>query len=75
MEGLSRVRNRVQRLLEGMSSLSARRLAVVTSGFPRLSETFALNELLALEARGMLAGIFATKRGDDGGRDQPGVEG
>ena len=54
--------------------MSARRLAVVTSGFPRLSETFALNELLALEARGMLAGIFATKRGDDGGRDQPGVE-
>ena len=39
------------------------RLAVVTSGFPRLSETFALNELLALQRRGLLAGIFATKPG------------
>lgn len=40
------------------------RLAVVTSGFPRISETFALNELVALHARGMLAGVFATKDGD-----------
>ena len=40
------------------------RLAVVTSGFPRLSETFALNELLALRRRGMLAAVFATKPGD-----------
>ncbi len=40
------------------------RLAVVTSGFPRLSETFALNELLALRQTGMLAGVFATKPGD-----------
>ncbi len=39
-------------------------LAVVTSGFPRVSETFALNELVAMQARGMLAGIFATKAGD-----------
>jgi glycosyltransferase involved in cell wall biosynthesis len=40
------------------------RVAVVTSGFPRLSETFALNELLALRQRGMLAGVFATKPGN-----------
>jgi len=39
---------------------------VVTSGFPRRSETFLLNELLALEARGALMAIFATKRGEDG---------
>ncbi|HSV06303.1 MAG TPA: glycosyltransferase [Candidatus Binatus sp.] len=39
---------------------------VVTSGFPRRSETFLLNELLALEARGALTAIFATKRGEDG---------
>ena len=39
-------------------------VAVVVSGFPRISETFALNELLALEERGMLAAIFATKGGD-----------
>ena len=39
-------------------------IAVVVSGFPRRSETFALNELLALEERGALAAIFATKTGD-----------
>jgi glycosyltransferase involved in cell wall biosynthesis len=44
------------------------RIAVVVSGWPRLSETFALNELLALHRAGMLAGIFATKRGDPSGR-------
>lgn len=41
-----------------------RAIAVVVSGFPRFSETFILNELLALDARGALAGIFATKPGD-----------
>jgi glycosyltransferase involved in cell wall biosynthesis len=41
-------------------------IALVTSGFPRRSETFLLNELLALEARGALTAIFATKRGEDG---------
>jgi glycosyltransferase involved in cell wall biosynthesis len=39
-------------------------IALVLSGFPRRSETFALNELLALEAHGLLAAIFATKPGD-----------
>jgi len=49
------------------------RLAVVTSGFPRLSETFLLHELVALDAAGMLAAVFATKPGD--GTDvQPGAE-
>ena len=42
------------------------RIAVVVSGFPRMSETFAVNELLALEDRGMLARLFATKPGEDG---------
>src|SRR6184192_2207999 len=41
-------------------------IAVVTSGFPRRSETFLLNELLALDARGTLAAVFATKAGDGG---------
>jgi glycosyltransferase involved in cell wall biosynthesis len=41
------------------------KLAVVTSGFPRRSETFVLNELLALDAHGLLGPIFATKPGDD----------
>jgi glycosyltransferase involved in cell wall biosynthesis len=49
------------------------RIAIVTSGFPRRSETFALGEMLALEERGMLAAIFATKPGD-GSALQPGCE-
>ena len=40
------------------------RIAVVVSGFPRLSETFAGNELLALAERDALVAIFATKPGD-----------
>jgi len=47
---------------------STTRIAVVVSGWPRLSESFALNELLALKQAGMLAGVFATKRGDIDGR-------
>jgi len=48
-------------------------LAAITSGFPRRSETFVLNELLALESRGLLGPIFATKPGDASGL-QPGAE-
>lgn len=48
-------------------------IAVVTSGFPRRSETFVLNELLALDARGALGAVFATKPGD-GSPLQPGAE-
>ncbi|MFN8058316.1 MAG: glycosyltransferase family 4 protein [Vicinamibacterales bacterium] len=39
-------------------------IVVVMSGFPRRSETFALGELLALERRGLLASVVATKAGD-----------
>ena len=47
------------------SSTSDRpQVAVVVSGWPRVSETFALNELLALDRAGLLAGTFATKPGD-----------
>jgi glycosyltransferase involved in cell wall biosynthesis len=49
------------------------RIVVVTSGFPRRSETFALGEMLALDKRGALAAIFATKPGDGSGL-QPGCE-
>ena len=48
-------------------------LAVITSGFPPRSETFALNELLALDAIGDLTAVFATKPGD-GSRLQLGAE-
>lgn len=51
-----------------------RRLAVVVSGFPRRSETFAVHELSALQRMGMLAGIYALKPGDDAS-PQPGVAG
>jgi glycosyltransferase involved in cell wall biosynthesis len=40
------------------------KIAMVLSGFPRRSETFALNEVWALERRGALAAIFATKVGE-----------
>jgi glycosyltransferase involved in cell wall biosynthesis len=53
--------------------VSARRIAVVMSGFPRRSETFALGELLALEERGLLDSVFATKPGE-AGLTQPGCE-
>jgi glycosyltransferase involved in cell wall biosynthesis len=49
------------------------RVAVITSGFPRLSETFALHELLTLHRAGVLHRIFATKPGD-GRAPHPGVE-
>ncbi|NUR08725.1 MAG: hypothetical protein HOQ45_17180, partial [Nocardioidaceae bacterium] len=48
------------------------RLAVVMSGFPRTSETFAVGELVALARAGMLARVYATKPGD-GAVPQPGV--
>jgi glycosyltransferase involved in cell wall biosynthesis len=48
-------------------------IVVITSGFPRLSETFALNDLLELERAGAVRAIFATKPGD-GGPPQPGAE-
>ncbi len=40
------------------------RIAVIVSGWPRVSETFALNELIALRRRGLLLAIYATKLGD-----------
>jgi glycosyltransferase involved in cell wall biosynthesis len=49
------------------------RLAVVMSGFPRTSETFAVAELVALSRAGMLARLYATKAGD-GAAPQPGVD-
>jgi glycosyltransferase involved in cell wall biosynthesis len=53
--------------------MTHQQIAVVVSGFPRRSETFALNELGALVDRGLLAGIYATKPGD-GTQLQPGCE-
>jgi glycosyltransferase involved in cell wall biosynthesis len=49
------------------------KLVMLMSGFPRRSETFALNELLALDRAGCLEAVFATKPGEPGVR-QPGAE-
>jgi glycosyltransferase involved in cell wall biosynthesis len=49
------------------------KLVMLVSGFPRRSETFALNELLALDRAGCLEAVFATKPGEDG-PPQPGAE-
>ncbi|HKE57141.1 MAG TPA: glycosyltransferase [Pyrinomonadaceae bacterium] len=53
--------------------MSLIKLVVIMSGFPRRSETFAVNELLALARRDMLAAIIPTKPGDYDDL-QPGVE-
>jgi glycosyltransferase involved in cell wall biosynthesis len=53
--------------------MSRGRIVMITSGFPRRSETFALNELRALDAQGLLAAVFATKPGD-GATPHPGSE-
>ena len=58
-----------------MSSTCERpRIAVVVSGWPRLSEVFALNELRALRRAGMLAAVFATKAGETGLRQPASAE-
>ncbi|MBA3252150.1 MAG: glycosyltransferase family 4 protein [Geodermatophilaceae bacterium] len=48
------------------SSSDGARVAVVLSGWPRLSEVFALNELTALHEAGMLATALALKNGESG---------
>ena len=59
--------------MSNTSDRPAPRIAVVVSGWPRLSESFALNELLAMRRAGMLAAVFATKRADSTDR-HPAVE-
>jgi glycosyltransferase involved in cell wall biosynthesis len=51
-----------------MSSTSSDRprVAVILSGWPRVSESFALNEVLALHRAGLLAAVLALKTGDGG---------
>lgn len=48
------------------SSSDPVRVAVVLSGWPRVSESFALNEVIALHRAGMLAAVLALKSGDGG---------
>lgn len=44
------------------------RVAVILSGWPRVSEVFALNEIVALHRAGMLAAVLALKPGEHGPR-------
>ncbi|MEM0944683.1 MAG: glycosyltransferase family 4 protein [Pseudomonadota bacterium] len=46
-------------------------LAVVVKGYPRLSETFIAQELLALERRGIAFDIWSLRHPYDGGRTHP----
>src|SRR5262245_25538310 len=48
------------------------RVAYVLKKYPRLSETFILNEILELERQGVEITIFSLRRPDDG-RFHPGV--
>jgi colanic acid/amylovoran biosynthesis glycosyltransferase len=47
------------------------RLAVIVKGYPRLSETFIAQELLALEERGHRFDIWSLRAPYDGGRTHP----
>jgi glycosyltransferase involved in cell wall biosynthesis len=49
-------------------SAPAPRIGYVLKMFPRLSETFILNEILELERQGMSLRVFSLKRPDPGGR-------
>ncbi|WP_426315761.1 glycosyltransferase family 4 protein [Methylobacterium fujisawaense] len=48
--------------------MSAKRVAVVLKGYPRLSETFIAQELLALERRGLSLEIWSLRRPTDRAR-------
>jgi glycosyltransferase involved in cell wall biosynthesis len=49
-----------------------RQIAIVLSGFPRRSETFALADVTALHDHGLVAAVFSTKPGESG-VPQPGA--
>lgn len=51
--------------------MSAPKLAVVLKGYPRLSETFIAQELLALQDRGHAFDIWSLRQPYDGGRTHP----
>jgi glycosyltransferase involved in cell wall biosynthesis len=53
-----------QAAVDGAGGRRPAQIALVLSGWPRVSETFAINELLALQRAGMLAAAFAIKPGD-----------
>ena len=57
--------------MDGSPPYPAGRMAVVLKGYPRLSETFIAQELLALEERGHSFDIWSLRHPYDGGRTHP----
>ena len=57
--------------MDGSTRNTASRMAVVLKGYPRLSETFIAQELLALEERGHSFDIWSLRHPYDGGRTHP----
>lgn len=51
-----------------LEATTNKKIAFLLSGFPRLSETFILNELLELQRQGLSFSIFALKRENDSGQ-------
>ncbi|RZK83777.1 MAG: colanic acid biosynthesis glycosyltransferase WcaL, partial [Methylobacterium sp.] len=48
--------------------MSEARIAIVLKGYPRLSETFIAQEILALEGRGLALAIWSLRRPTDASR-------
>ena len=46
--------------------MKRRQIAIILSGFPRRSETFALADVSALDDQGLVAAVFSTKLGESG---------
>ncbi len=57
--------------MDGTQPHTTNRMAVVLKGYPRLSETFIAQELLALEERGHSFDIWSLRHPYDGGRTHP----
>ena len=66
-EGLVAGYERGRRVLDDASLTvpAGRRLAVVVKGYPRLSETFVAQEILALQERGIDLEIWSLRRPTD----------
>src|SRR5437879_6402902 len=52
--------------IESSRSCERRSVAYIVKAWPRLSETFVLNEILSLEQRGVRIRIFSVKEPDPG---------
>src|SRR5215831_13277457 len=58
--------DRIGHMLEHIGSNEKRVIAYIVKAWPRLSETFVLNEIISLEQRGVAIRIFSVKAPDPG---------